>query len=69
MLGTVPFEISLLAKLKHPNVVKVKHIMQHNVWYRCSEWNIKACAKEANIVQRCWPNKYCTMLVEDFKQI
>ena len=24
MLGTVPFEISLLAKLKHPNVVKVR---------------------------------------------
>ena len=26
VLGTVPFEISLLAKLKHPNVVKVSHI-------------------------------------------
>ena len=51
MLGTVPFEISLLAKLKHPNVVKVS--IQHNVWYRCSEWNIKACGNEANIVQRC----------------
>ena len=26
VLGTVPFEISLLTKLKHPNIVKVRAI-------------------------------------------
>ncbi len=38
VLGTVPFEISLLVKLKHPNIVKVRDIFKPTLFTLDSDY-------------------------------